>query len=108
MITVGMDLGTQRVHVVVLKDGCVVARSWAFSGFDPTKAAEQAVDEAVKCDEKGIMVDFVVNERCAAGAGAFIEAMARALEVKMEDMGPLALKAERASPINASCGIVGG
>ena len=49
--------------------------------------AEEA--RAVKCDEKGIMVDFVVNERCAAGAGAFIEAMARALEVKLEDMGPL-------------------
>ena len=53
------------------------------------------------------MLDFVVNERCAAGAGTFIEAMARALEVKMEDMGPLSLKAERASPINASCVIFG-
>ena len=53
------------------------------------------------------MVDFVVNERCAAGAGTFIEAMARALEVKMEDMGPLSLKAERASSINASCVIFG-
>lgn len=168
MITVGMDLGTQRVQVAVVKDGITVARAWAFSGFDPTKAAEQAVEEAlkkanlklsevkyfaatgsaadmapyafskvsmmsadakagiflvpkartiidvgaeearaVKCDEKGIMVDFVVNERCAAGAGAFIEAMARALEVKTEEMGPLSLKAERASPINASCVIFG-
>jgi benzoyl-CoA reductase subunit D len=163
-----MDLGTQRVQVVVLKDGKIVGRALAMSGFDPTKAAEQAVNEAlkqanlklsnvnhiaatgsaldmapyanskvsmmgadakagvflvpkartiidvgaeearaVKCDEKGVMVDFVLNERCAAGAGAFIEAMARALEVKMEDMGPLALKAERASPINASCVIFG-
>src|SRR5512136_243390 len=67
--------------------------------------AEEA--RAVKCDDKGIMIDFVVNERCAAGAGAFIEAMARALELKMEDMGPLALKAERASAINASCVIFG-
>jgi benzoyl-CoA reductase subunit D len=33
--------------------------------------------------------------------------MARALEVKMEEMGPLSLKAERASPINASCVIFG-
>jgi len=168
MITDGMDLGTQRVKVVVLKDGAVLARAQGFSGFDPTKAAEQAVEEAlkqanlklpdiahftatgsnmdmapyakstvsmmgadakagvylvpkartivdvgaeearaVKCDEKGIMMDFVVNERCAAGAGAFIEAMARALEVKLEDIGPLALKAERASPINASCVIFG-
>ncbi len=168
MITIGIDLGTQRVQVVVLKDGNVASRAQALSGFDPTKAAEQAIDEAlkkanfklldvasfaatgsavdmapyaastvsmmsadakagvflfpkartiidvgaeearaVKCDERGIMVDFVVNERCAAGAGAFIEAMARALEVKLEDMGPLALKAERASPINASCVIFG-
>lgn len=168
MITVGMDLGTQRVKAVILKDGAVVGRGQAFSGFDPTKAAEQAVEDAlkqarlkqsdvayfvatgsamemapyanstmsmmgadakagvhlipsartiidvgaeearaVKCDEKGVMVDFVVNERCAAGAGAFIEAMARALEVKLEEMGPLSLKAERASPINASCVIFG-
>ena len=67
--------------------------------------AEEA--RAVKCDERGIMTDFVVNERCAAGAGTFIEAMARALEIKMEDMGPLSLKAERASSINAACVIFG-
>ena len=168
MITVGMDLGTQSVKAIVLKDGIVISRGQAFSGFDPTKAAEQAVSEAlenaglamsdvsgftatgsgmemapfsastvsmmgtdakagtflfpkartiidigaeearaVKCDDNGIMIDFVVNERCAAGAGTFIEAMARALEVRLEEMGPLALKAERASPINASCVIFG-
>jgi benzoyl-CoA reductase subunit D len=168
MITAGLDLGTQSVKAVILKDGEVVSRSQVFSGFDPAKAAGQALDEAlkkakmtlndldhitatgsgmalatnsnstismmgadakagvylfpiartiidvgaeearaVKCDEKGIMVEFVLNERCAAGAGTFIEAMARALEVKLEEMGPLSLKAERASPINASCVIFG-
>jgi benzoyl-CoA reductase subunit D len=168
MITIGIDLGTQSVKAVILKDGVVLSRGQAFSGFDPAKAAEQVVAEAlkkakltpkdvnhvtatgsgmdmapyanstismmsadakagvhlfpkartiidvgaeearaVKCDEKGIMIDFVVNERCAAGAGTFIEAMARALEVKLEEMGPLSLKAERASPINATCVIFG-
>jgi len=168
MITVGMDLGTQKIKVVILKDNTVISRGQAFSGFDPTKVAEQTVNEAlaqanlkildvacfvatgsnmevapyatstvsmmgadakagvflfpkartiidigaeearaVKCDEKGVMVDFVVNERCAAGAGAFIESMARALEVKLDEMGPLSLKADRASPINASCVIFG-
>jgi benzoyl-CoA reductase subunit D len=67
--------------------------------------AEEA--RAMKCDDNGLMVDFVVNERCAAGAGTFIEAMARAIEVKMEEMGPLSLKAERASSINATCVIFG-
>jgi benzoyl-CoA reductase subunit D len=168
VITAGIDMGTQSVKVVILKDEAIVSRGQAFSGFEPAKAAEQAVYEAlkkvklsltdvnhvtatgsamemapyanstismmgadakagvylfpkartiidvgaeearaVKCDEKGIMIDFVVNERCAAGAGTFIEAMARALEVKLEEMGPLALKAERASPINATCVIFG-
>jgi benzoyl-CoA reductase subunit D len=168
VITAGIDMGIQTVKVVLLKDGSVAARSKAFSGFEPTKSAEQAFAEAlkdakisqtevshvlatgsgmdmapytngtvsmmgadakagvflfpsartiidigaeearaVKCDDKGIMVDFVVNERCAAGAGTFIEAMARALEVKLEDMGPLSLKAQRASPINATCVIFG-
>lgn len=60
---------------------------------------------AVKCDDKGKMLDFAINERCAAGAGTFVEAMARALEVKLEDMGPLSLKAERAVPMNAQCTI---
>jgi benzoyl-CoA reductase subunit D len=60
---------------------------------------------AVKCDDKGKMVDFVINERCAAGAGTFVEAMSRALEVELEEIGPLSLKAERAVPMNAQCTI---
>jgi bzd-type benzoyl-CoA reductase Q subunit len=62
---------------------------------------------AVKCDEKGNMADFVVNDRCAAGAGAFIEAMTRALELKLEEMGSLSLKADKAIPMNAQCVIFG-
>ncbi|RLF16011.1 MAG: CoA activase [Thermoprotei archaeon] len=58
---------------------------------------------AARVDEKGSVKDFVINERCAAGAGTFVEAMARALEVRVEDMGPLALKSTRSIPMNAQC-----
>ena len=58
---------------------------------------------AVKIDEKGNVVDFAINEKCAAGAGAFIEAMARALEVTVEEMGPLSLKSDKEIPMNAQC-----
>jgi len=57
----------------------------------------------VKVGEKGGVKDFVINERCAAGAGTFIETMARALEVRVEDMGPLALKSTNVIPMNAQC-----
>jgi len=53
--------------------------------------------------DAGKVKDFVINERCAAGAGTFIEAMARALEVKVEDMGPLSLKSMNTIPMNAQC-----
>jgi benzoyl-CoA reductase subunit D len=60
---------------------------------------------AAKLDEKGNALDFVINEKCAAGAGAFIEAMGRALETPLEQMGPLALKSDKEIPMNAQCAI---
>jgi len=48
MITAGVDLGTQSVKAVILRDGEVISRSQAFSGFDPTKAAEHTLEEALK------------------------------------------------------------
>jgi benzoyl-CoA reductase subunit D len=60
---------------------------------------------AVKIDEKGAVVDFAINEKCAAGAGAFIEAMARALEIPLEEMGPMAMKTDKEIPMNAQCAI---
>jgi benzoyl-CoA reductase subunit D len=60
---------------------------------------------AAKIDEKGNPIDFAINEKCAAGAGAFIEAMARALEVSIEEMGPLCLQSDKKIPMNAQCAI---
>jgi benzoyl-CoA reductase subunit D len=58
---------------------------------------------AARLDQVGRVVDFAVNERCAAGAGVFIEAMGRALETPLEAMGPLALTTEAKIAMNAQC-----
>lgn len=58
-----------------------------------------------RMDEAGNPIDFVINERCAAGAGAFIEAMARALEVTIEEMGRLCLQSQKEIAINAQCAV---
>jgi benzoyl-CoA reductase subunit D len=50
---------------------------------------------AIRLDAKGKVVDFGINEKCAAGAGAFTEAMARALELDIEEMGELSLRSTR-------------
>ncbi len=60
---------------------------------------------AIRCDDHGKVIDFAINEKCAAGAGAFTEAMARALEVKVEELGQLSLSSSTAVPMNAQCAV---
>lgn len=60
---------------------------------------------AIKVDERGKVVDFAINEKCAAGAGAFTEAMARALDIKLEELGPLSLQSTKSIPMNAQCAV---
>ena len=48
VISAGIDMGTQRVKVAILKDKQIIAQSQQFSGFEPTKAAEQAFQEALQ------------------------------------------------------------
>ncbi len=60
---------------------------------------------AIKIDANGKVMDFAINEKCAAGAGAFAEAMARALEVTLEELGPLSLTSTQAVAMNAQCAV---
>ncbi len=51
----------------------------------------------------GKVADFAMNEKCAAGTGRFLEVMAGALEVPLEEMGRLALSARGAASISSVC-----
>lgn len=59
--------------------------------------------KGIKIDEYGSVNDFAMNDKCAAGTGRFLEVMANALEVKLEDMGPLALQSESPEEIGITC-----
>ena len=63
--------------------------------------AEQA--RAVKCDASGKLMDFATNERCAAGSGAFIEAMARALQTDFDKFIAYHFESDKDIPLNAQC-----
>ena len=45
--------------------------------------------------ENGVMTNFVMNDKCAAGTGRFLDVMARVLEVKVEELGDLAAKSTK-------------
>jgi predicted CoA-substrate-specific enzyme activase len=58
---------------------------------------------AIRIDGSGKVLDFAVNEKCAAGAGAFVEAMSRALEVSLQKFGEISLESTESIPMNAQC-----
>jgi (R)-2-hydroxyacyl-CoA dehydratese activating ATPase len=59
--------------------------------------------KASRLSETGDVERFEMNDRCAAGTGAFLEAMARTLEVPIEKLGEHALAADTPVRINSLC-----
>lgn len=59
--------------------------------------------KAIKLDAKGNVVDFSMNDKCAAGTGRFLEVMARTLEIELDDMGELSLKGKDNVSISSLC-----
>ena len=57
----------------------------------------------IHLSEDGSVSDFIMNDRCAAGTGRFLEVMAKALEVDITDFGKLALSAQSPVKINSTC-----
>lgn len=51
----------------------------------------------------GKVVDFVMSDKCAAGTGRFLEVIAEALQVPLEEMGELSLKAKGKVKISSTC-----
>lgn len=168
MISAGVDVGNQRVKVVVLGDGGILSYSVAHLGVDIKKSSQRALDEALKkagvkrqdigrtvttgaggkdvpfgdetfsmiycdavgatslfpgeitgvdlgfeecrvfkCDPSGRLRDSDINEKCAAGTGAFIEVIAKALGVPPEEAGALSMEHGKELPLTTVCAVFG-
>jgi benzoyl-CoA reductase subunit D len=57
----------------------------------------------IKTDADGKAIDFAGNEKCAAGAGSFAEAMSRALQMSLKEFGEASLRSDKSIPMNAQC-----
>ena len=59
--------------------------------------------KVIRIDEEGKVLDFTMNDKCAAGTGRFLEVMAGTFGVPIEKLGLLSLKAKREIPISSVC-----
>ncbi|MEA4807268.1 acyl-CoA dehydratase activase [Acetobacterium wieringae] len=54
-------------------------------------------------DENGDLDDFMMNDKCAAGTGRFLEGIAKTFGIHVSELGDLALKGQEAIPISSIC-----
>ena len=59
--------------------------------------------KAIAVNDTGSPLDFAMNDKCAAGTGRFLEVMARALEIDLDNFGDWSLKAQQPSTISSLC-----
>ncbi|MBM6971552.1 2-hydroxyacyl-CoA dehydratase [Mordavella massiliensis] len=61
--------------------------------------------KAIKLSENGEVKDFVMNDKCAAGTGRFLEMIARTLEVSLDELGAIALTSTEEIEITSMCSV---
>jgi len=57
----------------------------------------------IKISQSGKVEDFMMNDKCSAGTGRFIEVMANSLNTPLEKMGSLGIKSKKDININSTC-----
>jgi predicted CoA-substrate-specific enzyme activase len=61
--------------------------------------------KAIRVNASGEVTDFILNDKCAAGTGRFIELIAEALELPLGEVGPLSMESTKTIGFSAACAI---
>lgn len=59
--------------------------------------------KAIRLGERGDVLDFCMNDKCAAGTGRFLQSAAAALDLDLAELGPTALRGRRPVAISTTC-----
>jgi len=59
--------------------------------------------KAIALSDKGKVQDFVMNDKCSAGTGRFLEVMAHALQIELDDLGRISLQSDSPASISSVC-----
>lgn len=64
--------------------------------------------KAIQVDKYGLVTSFQMNDRCAAGCGRYLGYIADEISISLNELGPLALKAEKEVTICSTCTVFAG
>ena len=83
----------------------------AMGTFSCNKQIKTIVDiggqdvKAISLNDDGTVMEFAMNDKCAAGTGRFFEAMSRVFRMELEQFSELSLKAKKVIPVTAQCSV---
>ncbi len=61
--------------------------------------------KVIALDKDGWVLDFLMNDKCAAGTGKFLEAMAHALETDFEGLSKWSMNSKKPAKITTQCSV---
>lgn len=64
--------------------------------------------KGIQVDAKGIVENFQMNDRCAAGCGRYLGYIADEMNMGLHELGPMAMKSDRPARINSTCTVFAG
>ncbi len=64
--------------------------------------------KGIQVDEHGIVVNFQMNDRCAAGCGRYLGYIADEMNIGLHELGPIAMQATKTIRINSTCTVFAG
>ena len=99
----GMGIAEHEVDEIYAK---AQAAKWLGSPWGPVRTVIDIGGQdskVIRLDESGEMDTFLMNTKCAAGTGRFLEAMARILGIPIEHLGELAMRSEDPVDLSNTC-----
>jgi predicted CoA-substrate-specific enzyme activase len=59
--------------------------------------------KAIALADEGTVLEFAMNDKCAAGTGRFYEAVVRTFDLSLDEFSDLSLKAKKVIPVTSQC-----
>jgi predicted CoA-substrate-specific enzyme activase len=101
--------GYGRRQVSFSDDVITEITALAGGGYKVAPEAKTIIDiggqdsKVISMDASGSVVDFAMNQKCAAGTGKFLEVTSASLGVEVKDLGPLSQKADKELTLTSTC-----
>jgi len=109
--TVATGYGADSVYFADQKASDIVCTARGINNIFPQ--ARTVIDVAsqstrvIRLNESGIVTNFTVSEKCAAGSGGFVEVIANILRIDLADFGPLAARSKNPITFGTGCAVFG-